>query len=195
MTTDIWPKLKVGEETVERAYLYTHTLKRRVEITNCVRNGRSTMKSRKVQTKLIDPNFPRPIPIRYCTRSYTPLHTHETNKKTTTAIHSCCFLIRTKLKKATSTKCYVYAYDADNCIYRGLTLVSGEELAIYLYRQTPNDVRINTDEPIPKEGECVLRGGGGSCAGSEGVSSCSCVRRKERIAFSSIQIKWNAMVA
>lgn len=27
-------------------------------------------KSRKVQTKLIDPNFPRPIPIRYCTDSY-----------------------------------------------------------------------------------------------------------------------------
>lgn len=108
MTIDICPKSKVGEETVERRamcsvfiYTRTHTLERRVEITNCVRNGRSTMKSRKVQTKLIDPNFPRPIPIRYCTQSYTPLHTHETNKKTTTttAIHSCCFLIQTKPKK------------------------------------------------------------------------------------------------
>lgn len=43
-----------------------------------------------------------------------------------------------------------------------------------------------------KEREWVSRG---SSAGSEGVSSYSCFKRKERIVFSSIQIKWNAVVA
>lgn len=64
--------------------LYTHTdMNACVEITNCVRNGRSKMKSRKLQTKLIDPNVPRPIPTRYCTHSHI-LHcsiysTHDIN--------------------------------------------------------------------------------------------------------------------
>lgn len=60
---------------------------------------------------------------------------------------------------------------------------------IYLYRQTRNDIRINTDEHTTGERVWVTRRRRWCRqAGSEGVSSNSCSQRKERIAFSSIEI-------
>lgn len=71
-----------------------------VEITNCVRNGRSKMNSRKVQTKLIDPNFPRPIPTRYCTHSHILQHMRQKQNKKNRSNHPAMLFLNTNEMKA-----------------------------------------------------------------------------------------------